>query len=48
MDKILTSIILFAICVALVAGVILPLADSIKDAGQKSFNSVKSLSANIK
>ena len=48
MDKILTGIILFAICVALIAGVVMPLSDGIKVVGQKSFDSVKTMSDNIK
>lgn len=48
MEKILIGIILFAICVSLIIGVVIPLSDSIKEAGQKSFDSVKSMSSNIK
>lgn len=47
MKNVIMTIILFAICVALVIGVVLPVAGLIRDSGQKSFSSVKNLSDNI-
>jgi hypothetical protein len=47
MKKVIMTIILFGICMALVVGVIIPVTQLIRDTGQKSFNSVKTLSDNI-
>ena len=48
MDKILTGIILFAICVSLIVGIVIPMSNSVKDVGSKSFESVKTMADNIK
>ena len=47
MSKILTTIVLAALCVALILGSVLPLGTEIKAAAQKAFNSVKNMSQNI-
>ena len=47
MKDILVKIILLAICISLIAGVVIPLAGQVKDTGQKAFDTVKSLNSNI-
>jgi len=47
MKDILVKIILLAICVALIAGVVIPLAGQVKETGQKAFDTVKNLNSNI-
>lgn len=47
MKNVIMTIILFALCVALVVGVVIPVTTLIKDTGEKSFNSVKNLNDNI-
>lgn len=47
MKDIIVKIILLAICVALIVGVIIPVAQQIKDTGQKTYNVVKNLNSNI-
>jgi len=47
MNKVIMTIIFFALCVALVIGVVIPITQQIKDTGQKSFDSVKNMSSNI-
>ena len=47
MKDILVKIILLAICVALIAGVVIPLAVQVKESGQKAFETVKNLNSNI-
>lgn len=47
MKDILVKIVLLAICVALIAGVVIPLAGQVKETGQKTFDTVKNLNSNI-
>ena len=47
MKDILVKIILLAICVALITGVVIPLAGQVKETGQKAFDTVKNLNSNI-
>lgn len=47
MSKILVTIILLAICVALILGVVLPLADEIKVVAEKAFDAIKEFGNNI-
>lgn len=47
MKNVIISIVMLCICAALIVGVILPLAEQIRITGQKSFESVRSLSENI-
>ena len=47
MNKILLTIILFALAVGLVVGVINPIVGQIKIGGQKTFDSVKNTNNNI-
>ena len=47
MSKILATIILLAICVALILGAVFPLANEIKETTAKAFNAVKNFSNNI-
>ncbi|OPX45638.1 hypothetical protein CLHUN_05750 [Ruminiclostridium hungatei] len=48
MKNIIISIIMFAICVSLVMGTVLPVSDLIADAGEKVYKTVKELNDNIK
>ena len=47
MNKIITSIILLALCIALITGVVIPVTYQIKDAGQRSFDGIKNTANNI-
>ncbi len=48
MKNIVISIIMFAICVSLVIGTVLPVSDAISDTGEKIYKTVKELNDNIK
>lgn len=47
MKNVIIAIILFALCVALVVGTVLPVSDVISDTGGKVYQSVKNLNDNI-
>ena len=47
MKDIIVKIILLAICVALIAGVVIPIAQQVRGTGQKTFEVVKNLNSNI-
>jgi hypothetical protein len=47
LKDILVKIMLLAICVALIIGVVIPLAGQIRETGQNAFNTVKNLDSNI-
>ncbi len=47
MNQILMKIILFAIAVALVIGIVIPLSGQVRETGQKTFTWVKNLNDNI-
>ena len=47
MNKVIITIIMFAICMALVVGVVIPMSSQIKDTGQKTQDVVKNLNSNI-
>ncbi len=47
MNKVIMTIILFAICVSLVVGVVLPIATEVKVGGEKTFQTVKQTNTNI-
>lgn len=47
MKSIIVKIILFAIAVALIIAVIIPISTQIKDTGKKTFDVVKNLNSNI-
>ncbi len=48
MKNILIAIIMFALCVALVIGTVLPVSQLISDTGSEVYRSVKDLNENIK
>ncbi len=48
MKSILIAIIMFALCVALVIGTVLPVSDLISDTGGEVYKSVQDLNDNIK
>lgn len=48
MKNVIIAIILFAICIALVLGSILPISEVISSTGDKVYVSVKKLNDNIK
>ena len=48
MKNVIMTIILFALCAALVVGVILPLSAQIRQTGQNSLDTLKTLNANMK
>lgn len=48
MKNIIIAIIMFALCVALLIGNVLPASKLISDTGQKVYESVKNLNDNIK
>lgn len=48
MKNILIAIIMFALCVALVVGTVLPVSELISDTGGEVYQSVKDLNDNIK
>lgn len=48
MKNILIAIIMFALCIALVIGTVLPVTDLIADTGGKVYQTVQDLSENIK
>ncbi len=48
MKNIIIAIIMFALCVALVIGTVLPASELISDTGQRVYQSVKKLNDNIK
>ncbi len=48
MKNIVISIIMFAICVSLVIGTVLPVSDAISHTGEKVYKTVKELNDNIK
>ncbi len=48
MKNIIIAIIMFALCVALVIGTVLPASELISDTGKKVYQSVKKLNNNIK
>lgn len=47
MKNIIIAIIMFALCVALVIGTLLPVSEVISDSGGKVYQSVKNLNDNI-
>jgi hypothetical protein len=47
LKDIIVKIILLAICVALIVGVVIPIAQQVRDTGQKAFDVVKNLNSNI-
>ena len=47
MNKVITTIILFAICVSLVVGVVIPIATEVKAGGEKTYQVVKQTNTNI-
>lgn len=47
MKTVVIKIILFAICAALVVGVVIPLAGQVKGTGQKTYDMVKDMNSNI-
>ncbi|HEX2925916.1 MAG TPA: hypothetical protein VHP38_06615 [Ruminiclostridium sp.] len=48
MKNIIIAIIMFALCVALLIGTVLPASELISDTGKKVYQSVKNLNDNIK
>lgn len=48
MNKIITSIILLALCIALIIGVVIPVCRQIKSTGETSYEAVKNMNTNIK
>ncbi|AEY64405.1 hypothetical protein [Clostridium sp. BNL1100] len=48
MKNIIIAIIMFALCVALVIGTVVPTSELISDTGEKVYQSVKKLNDNIK
>lgn len=48
MKNILIAIIMFALCVALVIGTVLPVTELISDTGGEVYRTVRDLSENIK
>lgn len=47
MSKVVMTIILFAICTALVVGVVIPLATEVKGGGERTYRIVKQTNTNI-
>ncbi len=47
MNKVIVSIILFALCIGLVVSVIIPIATEIRMGGEKTFITVKQTNNNI-
>lgn len=47
MKNIIIAIIMFALCVALVIGTVIPVSELISDSGGKVYQSVKNLNNNI-
>ncbi len=48
MKNILIAIIMFALCVALIIGTILPVSEVVSDTGEEVYSTVKELNRNIK
>ncbi len=48
MKNILIAIIMFALCVALIIGTILPVSEVVSDTGEEVYSTVKELNKNIK
>ncbi len=48
MKNIIIAIIMFALCVALVIGTVLPVSEIISDTGGKVYQTVKEMNENIK
>ena len=48
MKNILITIIMFALCIALVLGTVLPISEIVLDTGEEVYSSVKELNKNIK
>jgi len=48
MKNIIIAIIMFALCVALVLGTVLPVSELISDTGSEVYGTVKQLNDNIK
>ncbi len=48
MKNILIAIIMFALCVALIIGTIIPVSEVVSDTGEEVYSTVKELSKNIK
>lgn len=47
MKNVIIAIIMFALCVALVVGTVIPVSEMISDSGSKVYQSVKNLNDNI-
>ncbi len=48
MKNILIAIIMFALCVALIIGTILPVSEVVSDTGEEVYSTIKELNKNIK
>lgn len=48
MNKVIMSIILLGLCIALIIAVIVPVCTQIKATGQTSYEAVKNMNTNIK